>query len=234
MVSSVFLSVSLYVVGNFEIVYCHSSRHYHYRNQLYHHEFVEGSSVGYFSSKQRRTLSSFRGGDATNNINDDNTNVAAAADNTIVGAANGGGGGEGDDLNDEDIDKYIEFLLAYADNQVTETDNPLFRDDDDEIYDSIETKEEEDAEENSNDDIKITAVKDDTDIISSIKDSIEQIKSLPLNNDGKSLLIMNEKQLDVMVETLVASIDDEESEEQEEEREMKVEVEVNEIPKKHN
>ena len=231
MVSSVFLFVSLYVVGNFEIVYCHSSRHYHYRNQLYHHEFDEGSSVGYFSSKQRRTLSSFRGGDGTNNINDNNTNVAAAADNTIVGAANGGGGGGGDDLNDEDLDKYIEFLLAYADNQVTETDNPLFRDDDDKIYESIETKEEEDAEENSNDDIKITAVKDDTDIISSIKDSIEQIKSLPLNNDGGSLLIMNEKQLDVMVETLVASIDDEESEEQEEEREMKVEVEVNEIPK---
>ena len=101
------------------------------------------------------------------------------------------GGGE-PQLNDEDLDEYIDFLLAYADDKATEEDNPLFRDEVDDaplLEDSGETLLEEEIMEaqeiGASDDALIEPMVDD------------------VNDDT---------QIDAMVETLVASIDDSELE----------------------
>lgn len=50
---------------------------------------------------------------------------------TLRGGASNGPGGGGDssvgDLDDDELDEYIDFLLAAADDKVTEVDNPLFK-----------------------------------------------------------------------------------------------------------
>lgn len=86
------------------------------------------------------------------------------------------GGGE---IDDKDLDDYIDFLLAYADDEATEADNPLFKDQDvAPLLGSIEES-------------------------TAVEEEIDDIGLEPMVEDPH-----NDTQIDAMVETLVASVDD--------------------------
>jgi len=101
-------------------------------------------------------------------------------------------GGGGPQLNDEDLDEYIDFLLAYADDKATEEDNPLFR--------------------NEVDDAPLLEDREET----MLEEEIMEAQEIGASDDA--LLepmvddVNDDTQLDAMVETLVASINDSELE----------------------
>jgi hypothetical protein len=153
---------------------------------------VHSASTGQHSKQQ--ILSSLRGGALfNNNSNSNNVDVTTAAGINI-------GGSEQEELNDEDLDEYIEFLLAYADDLASESDNPLFRN-----YDNNE------------------------EIISSTSSVNNQVPEMD-NNVVEPLLVddvEDDRQLDAMVEKLVASIEDSDLiEEEEEQRDMELEIDL--------
>ncbi|OEU16051.1 hypothetical protein FRACYDRAFT_238637 [Fragilariopsis cylindrus CCMP1102] len=150
---------------------------------------VHSASTGQHS--KQKILSSLRGGVLLNNGNNSNNiDVTAAADIDI--------GGSEQELTDEDLDEYIEFLLAYADDLASESDNPLFRN-----YDYNE------------------------EIISSTSSVNKHVPEVD-NNVVEPLLVddvEDDRQLDAMVEKLVASIEDSDLiEEEEEKRDMELEI----------
>ena len=150
---------------------------------------MHSASTGQHSNK--KILSSLRGGVLLNNGNNsNNVDITAAADIDI--------GGSEQELTDEDLDEYIEFLLAYADDLASESDNPLFRN-----YDYNE------------------------EIISSASNVNNHVPEVD-NNVVEPLLVddvEDDRQLDAMVEKLVASIEDSDLiEEEEEKRDMELEI----------
>ena len=150
---------------------------------------MHSASTGQHSNK--KILSSLRGGVLLNNGNNsNNVDITAAADIDI--------GGSEQELTDEDLDEYIEFLLAYADDLASESDNPLFRN-----YDYNE------------------------EIISSASNVNKHVPEVD-NNVVEPLLVddvEDDRQLDAMVEKLVASIEDSDLiEEEEEKRDMELEI----------
>jgi len=150
---------------------------------------VHSASTGQHS--KQKILASLRGGVRLNNGNNsNNVDVTAAADIDI--------GGSEQELTDEDLDEYIEFLLAYADDLASESDNPLFRN-----YDYNE------------------------EIISSASNVNKHVPEVD-NNVVEPLLVddvEDDRQLDAMVEKLVASIEDSDLiEEEEEKRDMELEI----------
>jgi len=183
----------------------HHVRYYH-RNQL-NHQAAEMSSAGY---RKKNNLTSLRGG---GNID---ANADVAADIKIKGDQ---------ELNDEELDEYIEFLLAHADDLASESENPLFRKDNEIDFvnsDKMDEKEYDGKEK----------VADDIDNFGTAENNNEP-NTPSLDNIVKSLLVENvedEKQLDAMIKTLVASIDDndddDEKEEEEEEMQEHRDVEV--------
>ena len=151
---------------------------------------VHSASTGQHSNK--KILSSLRGGVRLNNGNNsNNVDVTAAAADIDIG-------GSEQELTDEDLDEYIEFLLAYADDLASESDNPLFRN-----YDYNE------------------------EIISSASNVNKHVPEVD-NNVVEPLLVddvEDDRQLDAMVEKLVASIEDSDLiEEEEEKRDMELEI----------
>ena len=150
---------------------------------------MHSASTGQHS--KQKILASLRGGVRLNNGNNsNNVDITAAADIDI--------GGSEQELTDEDLDEYIEFLLAYADDLASESDNPLFRN-----YDYNE------------------------EIISSASNVNNHVPEVD-NNVVEPLLVddvEDDRQLDAMVEKLVASIEDSDLiEEEEEKRDMELEI----------
>ncbi|MGK3745779.1 MAG: hypothetical protein ACI90V_012640, partial [Bacillariaceae sp.] len=155
---------------------------------------VYSESANHNVHSKHKMLSSLRGGGIFNKDKNANTNVdvtSAAADmNSIeVGAA------EEDDLTDEDLDEYIEFLLAYADDLASESDNPLFK------YEKME------QEYDDNDDDVSVSVVDNNVVEPLLVDDVE-----------------DDRQLDAMVDKLVASIDDSDEIEEEQQRDTVLKI----------
>ena len=112
------------------------------------------------------------------------------------------GGGSGDQLNDEDLDEYIDFLLAYADDKATEEDNPLFKAEREAAEALLENLEES------------TAVEEEHALEDAHEEVHHEISSspvVPLVDD-----VDDDRQIDSMVETLVASVDDKDLEDESE------------------
>jgi hypothetical protein len=155
---------------------------------------VYSESANHNVHSKHKMLSSLRGGGIFNKDKNANTNVdvtSAAADmNSIeVGAA------EEDELTDEDLDEYIEFLLAYADDLASESDNPLFK------YEKME------QEYDDNDDDVSVSVVDNNVVEPLLVDDVE-----------------DDRQLDAMVDKLVASIDDSDEIEEEQQRDTVLKI----------
>ena len=80
----------------------------HDQTNLYHHSKLSTPSFPKRAALEH-VLAVHRGGESATGDSSNNNNNNNA------------------DMSDEDIDEYIDFLLAYAEDRAVETDNPLFK-----------------------------------------------------------------------------------------------------------